>query len=59
MYKIRQNANTVAPDVVEITADYRTDLEILPTDFGVGSATIVLEDGSVWMLGNDKKWHEI
>ena len=29
------------------------------TNFTPGSTCLVLEDSSVWMLGNDKKWHEI
>lgn len=58
-YKIIKNSDTTQPDVVEIVVDTRNDLDEVPTTFGVGSNCIVLENSSVLMLGNDKKWHEL
>lgn len=53
------NGNTIQSSVVEIVVDTLQDLEDLDTDFGPGSDCIVLEDSSVWMLGNDKVWHQL
>lgn len=58
-YKIISNGNFIQPDVVEIVADKLDDVENLPKDVGIGSNCIVLEDSSVWMLGNDKEWHKV
>ena len=58
-YKVMKNADTTQSSVVEIVADTLADIGDLETDFGVGSDCIVLEDSSVWMLGNDKVWHEL
>lgn len=55
MYKVTQNHQTN----VEIIADLRTDIDTLPTYYGVGSTCFVIEDSSIWMLGNDAKWHEL
>lgn len=54
-----RNADTTQSSVVEIVADTLQDLEELSTDYGIGSDCIVLENSSVWMLGNDKQWHEL
>ena len=59
-YKVLSNGNTIQSDVVELVVDTLTELQDeVPTTFGVGSDCIVLEDSSVWMLGNDKTWHEL
>lgn len=58
-YKIISNGTNVQSTVVEVVADTLTDLDEVPTTFGVGSDCIVLENSSVWMLGNDKVWHEL
>ena len=39
--------------------DNLADIETLPTNCGASSAYIVIENSSIWMLGSDKKWHEI
>jgi len=54
-----RNADTTQSSVVEIVADTLQDLNELSTDYGIGSDCIVLENSSVWMLGNDKQWHEL
>ena len=59
MYRIIANGEDVQQTVVEIVADTLADIETLPTMFSPGSDCIVLEDSSVWMLGNDKVWHEL
>lgn len=58
-YKIISNGPNIQSNVVEVIADTLTDLDTVPTSFGVGSDCIVLENSSVWMLGNDKVWHEL
>ena len=58
-YKVIKNSDTTQPDVVEIVADTLEDLDSMSTNYGVGSDCIVLEDSSVWMLGNDKTWHQL
>lgn len=58
-YKIISNGTNIQSSVVELVVDTLTELEDVPTTFGVGSDAIVLEDSSVWMLGNDKTWHEL
>ena len=58
-YKVTKNADTTQSSVVEIVADTLEDLNEVPTTYGVGSDCIVLEDSSVWMLGNDQTWHQL
>ena len=57
MYRVYKNGDSTQSNVVEIVVDTLTDLDDVPTDFGIGSDCLVLEDTSVWMLGNDKTWH--
>lgn len=59
MFSVTANGDHVSPNKVEITADLLSDIENIPTTFDVGSTCIVLQDTSVWMLGNDKIWHQI
>lgn len=58
-YKVISNGNRVQSSVVEIIADTVADVAELPTTVGVGSDCIVLENSSVFMLGNDLTWHEL
>lgn len=55
MFKIINNMQST----VEGIADKRTDVETIPTHYGAGSTCFVIEDSSVYMLGNDAKWHEL
>ena len=64
MYKVIANGEDVQQNVVEIVADKLTDINDLQIEtqtayYGAGSSCIVLENSSVWMLGNDKVWHEL
>ena len=64
MYRVISNGEDVQQNVVEIIADTLSDLDDLQTEtetsyYGAGSDCIVLEDSSVWMLGNDKIWHRL
>ena len=59
MYKVIANGEDVQQTVVEIIADTRSDINTIPKTYSAGSSCIVIEDSSVWMLGNDKTWHEI
>lgn len=58
-YKVIRNGDNTQSSVVEIVVDTLSELSNLPTDYGVGSDCICLENASVWMLGNDLVWHEI
>ncbi len=58
-YKVLSNGNNIQSDVKEIVVDTLAKMATLSTDFGVGSDAICLENSSVWMLGNDKVWHEL
>lgn len=54
MYKVTEN---FSQGKVEIVADTLEDKDKLGTNYGVGSYCLVIEDSSLWMLGNDTKWH--
>ena len=56
MFKVTENLQA---GVVEIIVDLRNDINDIPTHFGAGSTCFVIEDSSVWMLGNDAVWHEL
>lgn len=58
-YRITSNGSNIQSDVVEVVVDTIADIDDLPTTFGIGSDCIVLEDSSVYMLGNDKTWHKL
>ena len=59
MYNITRQGNTDQYDLMSYMCDNLTDIETLPTNCGASSAYIVIENSSIWMLGSDKKWHEI
>ena len=59
MYSIKQQGDTVQSYVIEAVADTRADNARLPTTWAVGSTCLVIEDSSVWILGNDLIWHEL
>ena len=58
-YTVIQQADTVQYNKYDCIVDLLEDLDILPTEWSPGSTCIVLEDSSVWMLGNDRVWHEL
>lgn len=55
MFKVIKNFQCT----VEAVADDRADIQEASTEYGAGSTCFVIEDSSVWMLGNDDEWHEI
>lgn len=59
MYSIKQQGDTVQTYVIEAVADTRADIASLPTTWAVGSTCLVIEDSSVWILGNDLIWYEL
>jgi hypothetical protein len=60
MYNIKQQGDTVQNGIIEFTADTRADIDTIPTEsWEMGSTCLVIEDSSVWILGSDKKWHEL
>lgn len=58
-YSVYRNSDHTAAYVNELIADTTADIENLPTDYTPGSTCIVIEDSSIWILGNDKAWHKI
>lgn len=58
-YQIISNGSNIASSVVELVVDTLADMDDVPTTFGIGSDAIVLEDSSVYILGNDHVWHEL
>ena len=59
MYNMTRQGDTDQYDLMSYVCDNLADIETLPTNCGAGSTYIVIENSSVWMLGSDKKWHEI
>lgn len=55
MFKVIQSSKNTS----EIIADLISDIETLPNHYGVGSTCFVIENSSVYMLGNDKQWHSL
>ena len=53
------NSDSSQSGVVEIVADYVSDVDSLDTSYYPGSTCIVIENSSVYMLGTDHIWHEI
>lgn len=58
-YSSYQNSDNIAPYYAALVADTTTDVDGLPVEFAPGSTCVVIEDSSLWILGNDKIWHEI
>ena len=62
-YTINQQGNTVQYGIYEVVCDTLENLQELPSgedcDWSPGSSCIVLENSSVWMLGNDLTWHQL
>lgn len=58
-YSSYQNSNNIVPYYAALVADTNADVDKLPTDFAPGSTCLVIEDSSLWILGNDKIWHKI
>lgn len=59
MYSYISQGEDIAYNLVQLSADFRTDIEKLPTNCAVGSTCIVIEDSSVWMLNSEKIWKEL
>ena len=58
-YTIMKNGDNTQSSIVKLCVDTRAEINDLPTNYGIGSDAIVLDDSSVWLLGNDFKWHEL
>jgi len=58
-YSSYQNSDNIVPYYAALVADTIADVDELPTDFAPGSTCLVIEDSSLWILGNDKLWHKI
>ena len=58
-FTIMKNGDNTQSTIVELLVDTRAEINDLPTNYGIGSDAIVLDDSSVWMLGSDFEWHEL
>lgn len=59
MISITSQRGEVEAYVMELVADVEADVETITIDCAPGSTCFVIETSNVYMLGNDKKWHEI
>jgi len=59
MASVYKNGNNIQSRLVEMSVDTRAEIASLPTSYFPGSTCIVIEDSSVWMLGEDEIWHEL
>lgn len=59
MYNYIAQGENISYNVVELAADFRNDVDTLPTNYAPGSTCLVIEDGSVWMLNSKKEWVEL
>ena len=53
---------TKSDEPCEFVADELSDIEDLPKDSNYlkpGSKCTVIEDTSIWFLGNDYEWHQV
>ena len=58
-YTINKNGDNTQSAMVEITVDTVSEIVSLPTTYLPGSTCFVIESSAVYMLGNDKTWHEL
>lgn len=58
-YSSYQNSDNIVPYYQAFVADKIVDIETMPTEIAPGSTCLVIENSSLWILGNDYKWHEI
>lgn len=59
MYSKTSQGENINYNVVEFCAEFRSDIDTLPTKCGPGSSCLVLEDVSIWIFGPDLIWHEL
>ena len=59
MYNIIRQGDADQNNILQYCCDTREDFAKPPIKDDAGSACIVIEDSSVWMLGTDKEWHKI
>lgn len=58
-YTINKNGDNTQSSMVELTVDSVSDIETLPTTYLPGSTCVVIDGTMVYMLGNDRVWHEL
>lgn len=56
MYSLISNRGKVTYNIQRFVVDLETDISNLPTDGAPGSTAFVIENGSRYMLTNDKVW---
>lgn len=61
MFTISKQSGKENAYLTEFIADMATDILDLPHigDCAIGSTCFIIENSSVYMLGNDDIWHEI
>lgn len=59
MFSIIRQGDSDQYGIVSYCCDSVTDVADLPKEDNVGSTCFVIENSTVYMLGNDKEWHEI
>lgn len=58
MYNYMAQGGDVSYNIVEFSADSRSDVDTLPK-CAAGSTCIVIEDSSVWMINSEGIWIEL
>lgn len=58
-YSSYQNSDNIVPYYVALIADTEEDIPNLPTDYAPGSTCLVVENSSLWILGNDSTWYNL
>lgn len=56
MYYLISNRGKVSYDIQRFVVDLETDITELPTDGAPGSTAFVIENGSRYMLNNERVW---
>lgn len=58
-YSSYQNSDNIVPYYQALVADTENDIATLPKQCAPGSTCLVVSNSSLWVLGNDEKWHKL
>lgn len=56
MYSLISNRGKISYDIQRFVVDFETEIAELPTNGAPGSTAFVIENGSRYMLNNDRVW---
>lgn len=56
MYSLISNRGKIAYDIQRFIVDFETEIAELPTNGAPGSTAFVIENGSRYMLNNERRW---